>query len=94
MARELTKIHEEFLRGKISELEKILDEPKGEFVIVVAGYGGEKILETSAENFLEVYKNLLDEGIDKKSALREVAKKFNISRREVYGKVIESEKIF
>ena len=92
VARELTKIHEEFLRGKISEVKNFLTEPKGEFVIVVEGYKNEKILETSAENFLEVYKNFLDAGIDKKSAIRETAKKFNLSRRVVYNKVVESEK--
>ena len=37
LARELTKIHEEFIRGKISEILEKLDEPKGEFVVLVEG---------------------------------------------------------
>ena len=37
LARELTKIHEEFLRGKISELLEKISEPRGEFVVVVEG---------------------------------------------------------
>lgn len=94
LARELTKIHEEFLRGKISELEKILTEPKGEFVIIVEGYTGEKnFVSQSEENFLDAYKNLIGEGVDKKTAIRETAKKFNLSRREVYNSVVGLEKM-
>lgn len=94
IARELTKIHEEFLRGKISELKKILSEPKGEFVLVVEGCNEKFSDETSTENFFDVYKKFLDTGIDKKTAIRETAKKLNISRRNVYNKVVEFEKKF
>ena len=92
IARELTKVHEEFLRGKISELEeKFFGEVKGEFVIVVEGFNGEKISEPKVEeNFIDCYKNLIAEGIDKKSAIRQTAIKFNLSRREVYNAVSRS----
>ena len=85
VARELTKIHEEFLRGTISEVEKILCEPKGEFVIIVEGCNAENISEVEEENFLDFCKNLIASGVDKKSAIRETTKKFNLSRREVYN---------
>lgn len=95
LAREITKIHEEFLRGRISELEKNLSEVKGEFVIIVEGKAGEKISESqSAGNFLDAYKNLIGAGIDKKTAIRETAIKFNLSRREVYNSVVGLEKNF
>lgn len=95
LAREITKIHEEFLRGRISELEKNLSEVKGEFVIIVEGKAGEKISESqSAGNFLDAYKNLIGAGIDKKTAIRETAIKFNLSRREVYNAVVGLEKNF
>lgn len=92
IARELTKIHEEFLRGKISEIKNFLTEPKGEFVIIVEGFTDEKIFETPEENFIEVYEKIISTGIDKKAAIRETAKRFNISRRDVYNKVVELEK--
>ena len=85
IARELTKIHEEFLRGTISEVEKILCEPKGEFVIIVEGCNAANISEVEEENFLDFCKNLIASGVDKKSAIRETTKKFNLSRREVYN---------
>lgn len=95
IARELTKIHEEFLRGKISEVEKILTEPVGEFVIIVEGFRGEKIISTRQEkNFLSAYENFIAEGLDKKTAIRQTANKFNLSRREVYNAVLELEKNF
>ncbi len=91
LARELTKVHEEFLRGEIFTLLENLEEPQGEFVIVVEGLkGGEKI-ETPAENFIGAYKNLIADGFDKKSAMREVAKKFNVSRREIYNALLKEE---
>lgn len=88
LARELTKIHEEFLRGKLAELAENLTEPIGEFVIVVEGKKNFDEVKAPAENFFDVYKNLISQGVDKKSAIREVAKKFNLSRREVYNAVV------
>lgn len=85
LARELTKVHEEFLRGKLSELKNIA-EPRGEFVVVVEGKNFVAPLE---ENPLEFYRKLLEEGLDKKSAMREAAKKFNVSRREIYNAIIK-----
>lgn len=94
LARELTKIHEEFLRGKISELEKNVSEPKGEFVIVVEGFkevASDK-WKAEGESWQDFYKNRIDAGIDKKTAIRETAIKFNLSRRDVYNAVVELEK--
>lgn len=89
LARELTKIHEEFIRADLTELAGKLDEPRGEFVIVVEGASAETA--PPAENFLDAYKNLVAAGTDKKSAMREVAKKFNLSRREIYNAVVNLE---
>ena len=88
LARELTKIHEEFLRGTLSELAENLSEPIGEFVIVIEGKKNFDEVKLPAENFIDVYKNLISQGVDKKSAIREVAKKFNLSRREIYNAVV------
>jgi 16S rRNA (cytidine1402-2'-O)-methyltransferase len=88
IARELTKIHEEFIRADLIEIAKNLDEPRGEFVIIVEGCKTE--IETPAqENFLDTYNKMISEGMDKKTAIREVAKKFNLSRREIYNAVID-----
>ena len=90
IARELTKIHEEFIRAGLAELAEKIDEPRGEFVIIVEGCKAE-IEIAPAENFLDAYQNLIAVGTDKKSAIREVAQKFNLSRREIYNAVIDFE---
>lgn len=88
LARELTKVHEEFLRGTLSELIERLDEPRGEFVVLIEG---NKTLPPLEENPLDFYYKLLEQGLDKKSAMREVAKRFNVSRREIYNALIKEE---
>ena len=85
LARELTKLHEKF-----STLIDKLDEPVGEFVIVVEGNKNFDVVQLPDENFLDVYQNLITQGLDKKSAIREVAKKFNLSRRDVYNAVVNN----
>ena len=88
LARELTKVHEEFLRGTLSELIERVDEPRGEFVIVVEGK------ETSPPpegNPLDFYRKLLAQGLDKKSAMRDTAKRFNVSRREIYNTLLKED---
>ena len=87
IARELTKIHEEFIRADLNSLTEELDEPRGEFVIVVEGCKTE-IENPAPENFLDAYNKMISEGTDKKTAIREIAKKFNISRREIYNAVV------
>ena len=44
IARELTKIHEEFIRGKISEIKEKVNEIKGEIIIILEGNKNDKIL--------------------------------------------------
>lgn len=90
LARELTKIHEEFLRGTISELIERLDEVRGEFVIVVDGQKSSQVAEPE-ETISEVVEKFLAAGLDKKSAMREAAKKFNVSRREIYNSLLRED---
>ena len=90
LARELTKVHEEFLRGKISELLEKISEPRGEFVVVAEGKKFSPPTEP-AQNPLDFYEKLLAQGLDKKSAMREAAKKFNVPRREIYNKLLREE---
>ena len=93
IARELTKIHEEFLRNDLNSLIKFFSEvePRGEFVILIEGLTENLLNENSNENnLIEVYEKFISEGLDKKSAMRETAKKLNVSRREVYKKILQS----
>ena len=84
IARELTKIHEEFFRGKISQALEVYKEPKGEFVIIV-----EKSEEQN-ENFFndltleEHYKYYEEKNYEKKEIIKKIAKDRNTNKNEIY----------
>ena len=88
LARELTKIHEEFIRGKISDVLNQMDEPKGEFVILVEGNNiskKDKELKNLSELNIEEHYNYYEkQGLEKKEIIKKVAKDRNLSKNEVY----------
>lgn len=96
IARELTKVYEEFVRGNLTELIEHLklNPPKGEIVLLCEGADLEK-LATDEKNELEqitIREHILlfmKDGLDKKSAIKEVAKRRKIPRREVYKESID-----
>ena len=88
LAREITKIHEEMLRFTIDEAIEYYNENdvKGEFVIVLEGASiEEEIVEETIKELMEIY---LEEGYDKKEAMKMVAKKKNISKSQVYKELL------
>lgn len=99
LARELTKIHEEFFRGTISSaLERFSsgENPRGEYTIVLASADESGCVATEVENLLanntkslpEEVAILMAQGIDKKQAITLTAKKLNIAKREVYQSLL------
>lgn len=89
-ARELTKLHEEFYRGTVSGCLEWLEanSPRGEFCLVLgAGDGAFAVAEEELEPLDEVRK-LMADGVDKKAALAQVAKKRKIPKRELYNQLI------
>jgi len=92
LARELTKIHEEFFRGNVTgALEHLLEqEPRGEFVIILGA--GEKQMEAlPTGDPLDKVRMLMAQGIEKKESLAAVAKEYKIPKRELYNKLILEE---
>jgi 16S rRNA (cytidine1402-2'-O)-methyltransferase len=84
VARELTKLHEEVLRGRVSEvLARIAGaEPKGEVVVVVEGHAsGDEV--TLAELVVEA-RRLVDDGMRKREAASSVAKRHGASANAIY----------
>ncbi len=91
LAKEITKIHEEFIRGTISEILSKLDTVKGEFVIVVQG--AEKIDEE--KEFLnnltlkEHYKYYENKNFEKKEIIKMIAKDRGKNKNEIYQYFIQ-----
>lgn len=88
-ARELTKIHEEFLRGTLAELRERIAEPvRGEWTIVVGGAGtaGETPDEAEmGEDWREDLRARLEAGESLRDASRAVAEARGLPRKEVYN---------
>ena len=83
--KEITKIHE---HAEHFELEKgITESPKGEYVIVVEGGENENPLLSLTEK--EHIDHYLNEGMDKKEALKKVAKERGVSKSSLYKYTIE-----
>lgn len=92
-ARELTKVHEEFFRGTVSSCLEWLEQqpPRGEFCLVLGA--GEPAVETAQEDLepLDEVRKLMAEGVDKKTALAQVAKQRKIPKRELYNQLLVEE---
>lgn len=83
VARELTKLHEEVLRGKVSVvMSAVLERQtvKGEAVIVLEGFHGDAFRGSIADEL----KNAVEGGLSMKEAIEAVAKGLGISKGEVY----------
>jgi 16S rRNA (cytidine1402-2'-O)-methyltransferase len=90
VARELTKLHEEIFRGKISEARDHFSEqaPRGEFTLVVGG----KIADTQRWSESRLRKTLqdhLEEGTSPSQIAADVSKDCGWPRREVYRLLME-----
>lgn len=85
IARELTKIHEEFIRGTLAELTEYFTQnsPRGEFVVLVSP-NAENSVQPSWQQLIIEVNNLISQGMSKKSAIKEVAQANKISKNELY----------
>lgn len=86
-ARELTKIHEEFIRGTVQEVSQYFSEnqPRGEFVILVSP-NTEETEQLSWPELIELVDERVDQGESKKSAIKEVAQANQVSKNELYDR--------
>lgn len=94
--RELTKKFEEFTRGTLAQVSDYFqeNEPRGEFVVIVSGADETEINDEKEQNNLspvEYVQNLLNQGINKKEAMRQAAKALNMSRRDIYQELLKQE---
>ena len=89
LARELTKIHEEFIRGNIQELLEKVENIKGEIVLII----DKGLPEEEKNNFLDMsveehYKFYEGKGFSKKEIIKKIAKDRNVNKNEIYKKFI------
>lgn len=90
LARELTKIHEEFIRCDVEEILNNIENIKGEMILIIEGTHN-KINVESELNLLtleEHYKYYENQGFDKKEIIKKIAKDRNVNKNEIYMKFI------
>lgn len=89
LCRELTKLHEEIIRGQLSELARYYDElePRGEYVIVVEGSKA-AAEEFSAEQAAELARGYIEGGEKLSEACKRAAKATGVPKQEIYRIVI------
>ncbi|KXZ40633.1 16S rRNA (cytidine1402-2'-O)-methyltransferase [Alkalithermobacter thermoalcaliphilus JW-YL-7 = DSM 7308] len=96
ICRELTKKYEEYIRSDLKTALEIFSDRqvKGEFVLVLEGFKGEKEEINIYENLSikEYVVKLMNDGIRKKDAIKQVAKERNLPKNEVYKEVLDIEK--
>lgn len=92
VAREMTKMHEQFLRGKISEIVASLDEMsvRGEIVVVIApaepdAATGAQTARSITEDVDEIIER---EGLDQKAALKRVARSRGLTKSDAYRQLV------
>ena len=82
MVRELTKVHEEKMNGKISELIELCKDKKGEFVIILDlnNVKKERVELTIEEQYL-IYEK---QGLNKKDIIKKISKDRNVPKNKIY----------
>lgn len=89
LARELTKIHEEFIRGTIDDIVLKAENLKGEMVLIIEGNSQKENHSNFADLTLEQhYRVYQQQGLDKKEIIKKIAKDRGLSKNEVYQKFI------
>jgi 16S rRNA (cytidine1402-2'-O)-methyltransferase len=93
VARELTKVHEEIRRGRLSELSNHYEreEPRGEIVVLI-----DRNVISAAKpqlNIAALVAQFEEEGMDQRAALKKAARELGLSRAEAYRKLISERNI-
>ena len=93
VARELTKRHEEYLRGTLKELASLDHDYKGEIVIMVEG-AEKTALQKDLEklSLSEHFQHYLESGLPEKEAMKRTAKDRGISKSDVYRELMKEKR--
>lgn len=90
IGRELTKLHEEVLRGSLSALADRVGEPRGEFTVVVAGRSdspGTSPAEVSDNQLFIEFGRLTESGAGRREAISELAGRHGLRSRDVFAAI-------
>ena len=91
MCRELTKKYEEYIRGTLSTVRRHLQEQgcRGEFVILIGSSTDNETKRQVETDYIEVLRQLVTAGTDKKEAIRLTAERCGVPKRDVYKAALD-----
>ena len=84
LAREITKIHEEILRGTLSELIEVVEDLKGEMVLVVEGLQTERNPDLDLSEIQAMIQSSMDAGLSASDAIKAISKQTGIPKNTIY----------
>ncbi len=88
IARELTKIHEEYIRGTVTEILEKYKEPRGEHIIIIEKNNIKKEeLQKDLINSMTIYQHYKyyeKQGLEKNEIIKKIAKDRNVAKNEIY----------
>lgn len=87
LCREMTKIHEEFIRGTVSELIEISDELKGEMVVVIEGNHDDYSKDVDMSVILRMVNESIEAGMSTSGAIKDVSRRTGVSKNRIYDLV-------
>ena len=94
LAKEITKIHEQYIRGTVDDILIKVKEPKGEYVVVIEGKEEDLEQEEKVLNMLTIeehYKVYEEQGYDKKEIIKKIAKDRGVNKNEIYIQFIKKD---
>ena len=96
VAREVTKLHEEFLRGTLEELIAAFEKkpPKGEMTLLMGTLAGNSAAHPAPEATVPLTQRvehiMREQGVEKKAALKQAARERGLTKREAYKQMLMS----
>jgi 16S rRNA (cytidine1402-2'-O)-methyltransferase len=90
LGRELTKLHEEIIRGRLSIVLDRLTDPRGEFTVVVSGkmdVADDGEAKASDSQLLTDFGHLTETGMGRREAIGELARRYRLRSREVFSAI-------
>jgi 16S rRNA (cytidine1402-2'-O)-methyltransferase len=90
VARELTKLHEEIRRGRLSELSRHYEnqEPRGEIVVLIDRHVIAEPTNDATSTVSALVAQFEQDGLDHRAALKKAARELGLSRAEAYRKLL------
>ena len=95
LCRELTKLHEEVIRTTLSGARALYDaqEPRGEYVLIVAGAAPETPETPTEEQLLALVREQMAQGLSRKDAVKAVSKQTGCAKNALYDAALKAENL-